>query len=262
MVDLVVSEMCRLSHARVTGLLVAQNARRLPYETQGDCFMSGDQSSDLVRAVIEELDADPRVDAGQIIVSADGRTIALTGVVHSYSEKCHAQRIAREIRGVVDVKNDLEVRLTIGACRTDSGLERLTSEILQNHAALCDPLPRVTARDGWLTLDGVVTSDVQKRCAEESLRDVTGVRGIKNNIVVAPHANGGGAAEAFEAAIKRRAALVVHELKVEVSGMTMAVYGRVNSCAERDAVIELASRRRGIARVEDHIVVQPFRSVS
>jgi len=224
--------------------------------------MNGNQSSDLVRAVIEELRADPRVDAERIIVSADDHTIALHGVVRSYSERCHAQKIAREIRGVVDVKNDLEVRLTIGATRTDSGLERLTSEILQNHTALCDPLPRVTAHDGWLTLDGAVTSEVQKRCAEESLRDVAGIRGIINNIVVTPHGNGGDAAEAFEAAVERRAGLAVHELKVEVSGMTMSVYGKVGSCAERDALIELASRRRGIARVEDHIIVQPFRSVS
>ena len=212
---------------------------------------------DLVRSVTEELRWDPRIDAERILVSADGSTVTLKGVVQSYSVKCCAEKIAREIRGVVDVKNDLEVRLPIGACRTDAGLERLTSEILQNHTSLRDPLPRVTVRDGWLTLDGSVTSDVQKRCAEDAVRDVAGIRGVTNNIAVIPPVNGAGAAEAFEAAVRRRAALAVRELKVEVFGTTMAVYGQVASCAERDALIELASRRRGIARVEDHIVVQP-----
>ena len=214
-------------------------------------------NDDLVRSVSDELRWDPRIDSERIVVSADDRIVTLSGSVPSYSAKCCAEKIAREIHGVVEVKNDLEVRLTIGACRTDSGLERLTSEILQNHTSLCDPLPRITARDGWLTLDGVVTSDVQKRCAEEALRDVAGIRGITNNIVVAPPADGGDAAEAFEAAVRRRAAPAVRELKVEVSGMTMAVYGKVASCAERDALIELASRRPGIAQVEDHVVVQP-----
>jgi osmotically-inducible protein OsmY len=217
---------------------------------------------DLVWSVTEELRWDPRIDAERIIISADGSTVTLKGVVQSYSVKCCAEKIAREIRGVVDVKNELEVRLTIGACRTDAGLERLTSEILQNHTSLCDPLPRITVRDGWLTLDGAVTSDVQKRCAEDALRDVAGIRGVTNNIVVTPQTNDGGAAEAFEAAVRRRAALAVRELKVEVSGMTMAVYGQVASCAERDALIELASRRRGIARVEDHIVVEPLHARS
>jgi osmotically-inducible protein OsmY len=213
--------------------------------------------NDLVRAVSEELRSDPRIDADRIHVTAEDRTITLTGAVSSYSVKCCAERIARELRGVVDVRNDLEVRLAIGSYRTDAGLERLTFEILQNHTALCDPLPRITAHDGWLTLDGIVTSDVQKRSAEEALRDVAGIRGITNSIVVAPPVNGGDAAESFKAAVRRRAALAVHKLKVEVSGMTMAIYGEVASCAERDALIELASRRRGIARVEDHVVVHP-----
>jgi osmotically-inducible protein OsmY len=219
--------------------------------------MSVDRSTSLERAVIEELRWDPRVDAGRITVSADGQTIALDGAVRSYSEKCHAESIAREIRGVVDVKNALEVRLPIGSYRTDSGLERLTAEILENHTALCDPLPRVTARQGWLTLEGVVTADAQKRSAEETLRDVAGVRGITNSIQVRPRPNGAGAAEAFETAVRRRAALAVQELKVEVSGMTMSVYGRVSSCVEHDALIDLASRRRGIATVVDHVIVQP-----
>ncbi|HEV7484886.1 MAG TPA: BON domain-containing protein [Thermoanaerobaculia bacterium] len=219
---------------------------------------------DLVRSVSDELRWDPRIDVERIVVSVDDSTVTLAGTVQTYSAKCYAEKIAREIRGVIDVKNELEVRLTIGSYRTDAGLARLTSEILQNHTSLCDPLPRITVRDGWLTLDGDVTSDVQKRCAEEALRDVAGIRGVTNHIVVAPPANGGGAAESFEAAVRRRAVLTVRELKVEVSGMTMAVYGEVASCAERDALIELASRRRGIARVEDHVIVQPelVRSVS
>lgn len=239
--------MRRTSHLFVMPDIAAASNRQLPCEAMND---------DVVRSVSEELRWDPRIDADRIVVSVDDRTVTLSGSVQSYSTKCCAEKIAREIRGVVDVKNDLEVRLTIGAYRTDAGLERLTFEILQNHTALCDPLPRITARDGWLTLDGVVTSDVQKRCAEEALRDVAGIRGITNDIVVTPPANGGGAAEAFKAAVQRRAALAVRELKVEVSGMTMAVYGTVASCAQRDALIELAARRRGIARVEDHVVVR------
>jgi osmotically-inducible protein OsmY len=219
--------------------------------------MTVDRSDSLERAVLEELRGDPRVDAERITVSADDRTITLNGVVRTYSEKCCAERITREIRGVAGVKNALDVRLTIGSYRTDSGLESLSLEIIQNHTALCDPLPRVTAHEGWLTLEGVVTSETQKRSAEETLRDVAGIRGITNNVEVMPRSDGAGAAEAFETAVQRRAALAVQELKVEVSGMTMSVYGRVGSCAEHDALIELASRRRGIARVEDHVIVQP-----
>jgi osmotically-inducible protein OsmY len=35
--------------------------------------------------------------------------------VRTYAQKCRAWKIAREIRGVVDVKNELDVRLAIGS---------------------------------------------------------------------------------------------------------------------------------------------------
>lgn len=214
-------------------------------------------AASLVHVIGEELRSDPRIDAERIIVSASEHTVTLRGVVRSYSQKCCAERIAREIRGVANVHNGLEVRLTIGSYRTDSGLERLSAEILQNHTALREPLPRVAARQGWLTLEGSVTSEAQRRSVEETLRDVAGVRGITNRIEVEPATEDADAAAAFETAVQRRAALTVQELKVEISGMTMTVYGRVGSCAEHDALLELASRRRGIATVEDHVIVQP-----
>jgi osmotically-inducible protein OsmY len=220
-------------------------------------LMHEERSMALARAVMEELRWDPRVDAERIVVSSDGRTILLTGAVRSFSEKCCTERIAREIRGVAAVENALEVRLSVGSYRTDAGLERLIAEILENHTALSDPLPRVRADRGWLTLDGVVASEAQKRAVEESLREVAGVRGITNNIEVAAGTANDGVAEAFEAAVRRRAALIVEEFHVEFSGRTMTLYGRVGSCVEHDALIDLASRRRGVARVEDRVLVQP-----
>lgn len=43
----------------------------------------------------------------------------------------------------------------------------------------------------------------------------------------------------------------------EVNGGAIAIDAKVTSCAERDALIELASCRRGIVSVEDRVIVQP-----
>ncbi len=219
--------------------------------------MSPDASAVLAAAVTEELRWDPLVDVERINVSADDSRIILHGVVRTYAQKCRAEKIAREIRGVVDVKNELDVRLAIGSYRTDEGLERLAASIMQNHSALCDPLPRATAHDGWLTLSGVVTAEAQKRAAEDSLRDLAGIRGVANCIEVAPRAEDAGDAGTFRAAVRRRGKLGVKKLKVEVNGGAIAIDAKVTSCAERDALIELASCRRGIVSVEDRVIVQP-----
>jgi hypothetical protein len=66
-----------------------------------------------------------------------------------------------------------------------------------------------------------------------------------------------GDAGVFLAAVRRRGKLGVNDLKVEVTGDAIAIDAKVASCAERDALIELASCRRGIVSVEDRVVVQP-----
>jgi osmotically-inducible protein OsmY len=219
--------------------------------------MNADASAVLAAAVTEELRWDPLVDVERINVSAEESRITLQGVVRTYAQKCRAGKIAREIRGVVDVKNELDVRLAIGSYRTDDGLEQLAASIMQNHSALCDPLPRVTAHDGWLTLSGVVAAEAQKRAAEDALRDLTGIRGIANCIEVAPRTEDAGDAATFRAAVQRRGKLGVKKLKVEVNGGAIAIDAKVTSCAEHDALIELASCRRGIVSVEDRVIVQP-----
>jgi osmotically-inducible protein OsmY len=219
--------------------------------------MNADSSAVLAAAVTEELRWDPLVEVERINVSAEDSRITLQGVVRTYAQKCRAEKIAREIRGVVEVRNELDVRLAIGSYRTDDGLERLAASIMQNHSALCDPLPRVTAHDGWLTLSGVVTAEAQKRATEDALRDLAGIRGIVNCIEVAPRTEDAGDTGVFLAAVLRRGNLSVKELKVEVNGGAIAIDAKVASCAEHDALIELASCRRGIVSVEDRVVVQP-----
>ena len=64
----------------------------------------------LQHSVNDELRWDPRLDSSKVAVSADGATVTLDGSVHSYSEKCRAEALARRVRGVAEVKNALEVR--------------------------------------------------------------------------------------------------------------------------------------------------------
>lgn len=211
----------------------------------------------LQRIVVDELLWDPRIDASNVVVSADGDTVTLAGSVHSYSEKCRAEALARRVRGVVEVKNALEVRLTIGDYRTDATLERLATDILESLPAMLPERPRVTVRDGWLTLDGVVGSAPQKRTIENAFLHVAGIRGLTNRINIIPRSKDAEAKRAFEKAVLRSAALTVADLSAEVAGATIVIRGTVGSCVEHDALLDLAWCAPGIARVEDRIVVRP-----
>jgi osmotically-inducible protein OsmY len=43
----------------------------------------------------------------------------------------------------------------------------------------------IVVRDGWVTLRGTVRSDLDARLAVDTLRDMTGVRHVKNELVIA-----------------------------------------------------------------------------
>ncbi len=216
-----------------------------------------DERTGLQRSVTEELRWDPRLDASNVAVSADGGTITLEGSVRSYSEKCCAETLARRVRGVVAVRNALDVRLTIGDYRTDATLQRLAVDILESLTAMFPERPLVTVRDGWLTLDGAAGRATQKRTVENAFLHLAGIRGITNRINVVPRSKNVEATRAFEEAVRRNAALAVPDLSAEVKGATIVVRGTVGSCVEHDALIELAWCAPGIARVEDHVVVRP-----
>lgn len=216
-----------------------------------------EQAETLRRRVTDELRWDPRIDADGIDVSVESAIVTLGGSVHSYSEKCCAEALARRVRGVAAVKNALDVRLTIGDYRTDETLERLATDILESLPSMFSERPQVTVHDGWLTLEGVEESAARKQSIEDAFMNVAGIRGITNRISVVPRSKSAAAKQAFEEAVRRNATLTIADLNAEVSGPTIVLRGTVGSCAEHDAIVDLAWHAPGIARVEDHIVVRP-----
>ena len=110
----------------------------------------------LQRTIQEELQWDPAVDPARIRVRIVGGVAVLEGAVRTYAEKCRAEAIVKRMQGITAVRNELEVRLTIGDYRTDETLQRVLQEGLDALARMPEVRPRVAVRDGWVTLLGEV----------------------------------------------------------------------------------------------------------
>ncbi|HET7711122.1 MAG TPA: BON domain-containing protein [Thermoanaerobaculia bacterium] len=206
----------------------------------------------LIESVNDELRWNPSITAEKIAVDAVGSMVVLQGTVHTYVEKCRAEQIVRAIRGVGSVRNQLEVRLTVGDYRTDATLERLTNEILESLALLPEERPVASVNSGWVTLRGQVQNGFQKRLAEEAIRGVAGVRGLTNRLqVVAPERADIGSG--IQEAMRRRSigeSVILAESKGRVS-----LHGSVSSCREHDEILDVVFSAVGVQAVEDHLVV-------
>src|SRR5690606_15323837 len=138
------------------------------------------------RDVLEELKWDARVQPNEIGVSVMDGVVTLTGWVESYTKKWVAERTAHRIRGVKAVANDIEVRLPSAVDRTDADIGQAVTRALQWDAFV--PIERldVTVSRGWVTLQGEVEWQYQRRAAERAVRRLSGVRGVTNLIALRP----------------------------------------------------------------------------
>src|ERR1700675_4817166 len=136
--------------------------------------------------VLEELKWDSRVDETEVGVQVDGGVVALTGTVTSWAKRMAAQEAARRVIGVLDVANDINVKVPGGLARTDTEIAQAVRRTLEWDVFVPEQKITSTVTDGWVTLEGTVERRSQREDAERAVRNLTGVQIVVNKIAVTP----------------------------------------------------------------------------
>jgi osmotically-inducible protein OsmY len=204
--------------------------------------------------VVRELDWDPDVDASAIGVSAKDGVVTLTGFIDSYAGKLAAERVAKRVRGVRAVANDIIVRLTVE--RTDADIAADASAALKLQTTVPDKV-QITVHRGHVGLTGTVEWFTQKEAAAAAVHHVPGVRGVVNYIEVAPKPAFRDVHRRIVGALHRNADLDARNLRVEVADDLVTLTGTVGSWLQREAAERGAASAPGIRRVQNRIVVVP-----
>jgi osmotically-inducible protein OsmY len=207
--------------------------------------------------VINELRWDPQIsDPDAIGVAVSDGAVTVTGSVPSYSEKLAAIRATERVYGVKAVANSLNVKLS-GARRDDSDVAKAIAHVLEWNTRI--PEGRVQARveNGWVTLEGEVDFEFQRHEVERMARNVRGVVGVTDLIIVAPPTSASDIQIQIEETFKRVAEVDARHVQVQVSDHTARLFGHVHSMREATAARAAAAAAPGVARVESHLVVSP-----
>ena len=207
--------------------------------------------------VLEELRWDPQVsDADAIGVGVKDGAVILSGHVPSYAEKLAAAQAAERVNGVKAVANDLKVERP-GAPRDDVDIAEAIAHVLEWNVQVPEGRVHATVEHGWVTLEGNVDHDHQRREVERMARRVRGVTGLLNNITVRPPADPAQVQTLIEEMFKRQAEADAVHIRVEVSDRTARLYGQVHSLQEANAAQAAAASAPGVASVESHLVIAP-----
>jgi osmotically-inducible protein OsmY len=215
--------------------------------------------AELKQAVSHELKWDTRVNETEIGVAVSSGIVTLTGTVSSWGMRSAAEKAAHRVGGVLDVANDIEVKVPGSAGRTDAQIARAVRDALEWNVFVPDTRIRSTVSDGWVTLEGDVDNHNERTDAQRAVRDLAGVRGVTNQIQVKPPTVGpGDVRQALQDALARHAAREAAHIAIEVKDGRVSLSGIVHSWPEKDAAIGAAKATPGVSEVLDRIHVQPY----
>ncbi len=106
------------------------------------------QDTQLQQRVLAELNWEPSVPAGHIGVTAKDGIVTLSGHVESYANKHAAETVARRVRGVLGVAEEIVVQLPVHIKRSDEDIAAAAVERLAWDVSVPRDSIKVTVADG------------------------------------------------------------------------------------------------------------------
>ena len=209
--------------------------------------------------VLAELKWDPRVDEWDVGVEVDNAVVTLTGTVASYAKQIAAREAAHRVAGVLDVVNNIKVKLPGSLQRTDTEIAQAVRDALRWDVTVPHEQIQTTVSQGAVVLEGTVDYLYQRESAEWAIRNLQGVTSIVNRLrLVGPSVAAEAVRRSIEGALERRAERAANRITITVTGGKVRVSGAVRSWEEKQAVLSAAKFTPGVLDVEDSLRIDAF----
>lgn len=215
--------------------------------------MKNDQQ--LQQDVMDELKWDPILTASEIGVSVKHGVVTLSGYVNSYSKKIAAENAAKRVKGVSAVAEDIEVRLGLDDERNDTQIAEAALDALKWNSNVPDEHIQIKVENGWITLEGEAEWQYQKDAAANAVRDITGVRGISNLIMLTPKIDITVIEKNIRRALQRSADIEANNIDIKTIGNKVILKGKARSWAERNEIERATWSSPGVTEIEDELLI-------
>lgn len=211
--------------------------------------------SELKAEVLSELSWDPLVPEARVGVAVSEGVVTLTGHLDSYAEKVAARRAAERVSGVAAVAVELDVIPAGAHQRSDTEIAAAVQHALSWNTSVPQDRVRVTVENGWVTLNGELDWNFQRRALERMIRPLKGVAGIADNIRLKSLPIPVNLSHRIEEALTRQAVREAKRIEISVDGSVVTLRGHVHSWAERNAAEGVTWSAPGVSRVNNQLTI-------
>jgi osmotically-inducible protein OsmY len=198
------------------------------------------------------------------IKSRDG-VVTMTGVVLDESHKLLAQETVAEIPSVKSVDNQLKVKAE-PVRNSDAWLVAKVKSTLLFHRSV-SAKTEVDVKDGIVTLKGAAASPAQRELTTEYVKDIEGVKDVRNEMTVAGVAEEqnrsiGDKIDDSSITAQVKMTLLYHRstsainTRVTTKDGIVTLQGKARNTAELDLASKLANDVKGVKVVVNRMIVE------
>lgn len=205
--------------------------------------------------VIAEMKWEPSINAAAIGVEVADGVVTLAGSVDSFAEKWDVEEVVRRVSGVKALAIDIKVNLPGDSLRSDGDIARSAVNVLEWTTYVPDNSVKVLVEDGFITLKGKVDWEYQRRAAVNSIRNLMGVKGVSDQLVITSKVSVNSIRKDIQSALERGASSDSARIEVSVNGGDVTLSGNVRSWSERYLARHAAWGTHGVCSVIDNMVV-------
>jgi len=211
-------------------------------------------NEELQKDVQDAIKWEPALCSAEIGVSVRDGSVTLTGAVDSYKKKLHAEDTVKNVSGVKAIIEKLEVNYHIADQQSDAEIAKEVINALSANREIGDKV-QVKVGHGYVTLTGELAWQYQKEAAMDAVLNLYGIKGITNEINIAPATHDEIEKRGIENALIRHWAVYQDNIGVEVTGNSVTLTGSVESLYQKEEAERIAWNAPGVWMVDNEIRV-------